>query len=89
MSINLKSEKYSWGSILVISKGASYKAILHDDHILNTKKVINNIIPEYTFIDEQKYKWKVTKNNNEIIFKANNNKEIHVNINDFLDSLSK
>ena len=55
----VKREKYSWGDIVVVSKGNKYKAVIHPENMETIERVYASGEPN-SFKDEQKVVWKLT-----------------------------
>lgn len=68
-NVKIITSKYSWGKLIVIEVGISFKVIMHPEH----QKMIESMKEDDTvsFKDEQGYMWKVTKTSDFYIFKSN------------------
>lgn len=58
------------GGVAVIEKGHSYKAVIHPEHWAGIENVLIGRGNQYSYADEQGMRWKVTKQNNDLVFQG-------------------
>lgn len=67
-SVTVDVRDYSWGRLVVVSKGNSYKAILHPEHQEALLKLQGGQSTQIK--DEQGVRWKAFREGNEVTLQA-------------------